>query len=101
MLHTGPSYEEGHISISAPVRARILAAHHAEDVANAVREWVRRAQTEDTLYYFSIEAGGSLVGQVFLHDIDVSAGEALIGYHLFHPGWRGKGTGSAAQGTDD
>jgi ribosomal-protein-serine acetyltransferase len=96
MLHAGSSYEGGNISILAPVPARILAAHHAEDVADAVQEWLQRAQTEDSTYYFSIESGGNLVGQVVLHDIDETAGEALVGYHLFQPEWRGKGIGSTA-----
>jgi len=96
MLHTGLPYREGNVALSSPVSRFILTTHHAEDVADSVRGWLRRAETQENIYYFSVEVEAELVGQIFLHDIDKLAGEALVGYHLFEPQWRGQGVGSQA-----
>ncbi len=96
MLHTGLPHREGNVTLSPPVPRVILTAHHADDVAVSVMDWLRRAETQEDIYYFSVEVGAELVGQIFLHDIDKLAGEALVGYHLFESHWRGRGIGSQA-----
>jgi hypothetical protein len=74
----------------------ILAAGHADDVRESVKGWLRRAEMDEDIYYFSIHADEELVGQIFLHDIDETAGEALVGYHLFDYQARGRGVGTKA-----
>jgi RimJ/RimL family protein N-acetyltransferase len=51
---------------------------------------------EQTVIYFSISRQGQLVGHIFLHDMNRATGEALIGYHLFQPSYRGHGIGTKA-----
>ena len=75
---------------------RIIAQHHTQDVEESVQEWLRRAKIERDIVYFSVEVGRQLAGQIFLHDIDEQSGEGLVGYHLFQPGWRGRGVGTQA-----
>ncbi len=49
---------------------------------------------DQSVYYFSVYDQQTLVGTVYLHDIDLQTGDALIGYHLFHAQDRGKGMGT-------
>lgn len=65
-------------------------------MAGTVEKWLSEAVERQDVYYFSIYAGEELVGQIFLHDINEQAGEALVGYHLFEASRRGAGAGSAA-----
>ncbi len=81
-LHTGVEYELDGVRIGPPNPSAVRAAPQDEDVAGSVRRWLSRAQTEENVRYFAVYEGGTLVGQVFLHDIDPVAGEALVGYHL-------------------
>ncbi|MGH2352707.1 MAG: GNAT family N-acetyltransferase [Chloroflexota bacterium] len=55
---------------------------------------VDEEQARVLLFHFSIEWGGTPVGQIMLHDIDRQAHEALVGYHLFEPRFRGQGDGT-------
>ncbi len=95
-LHTGSPYQDRDVTLSAPVARLILAAGHADDVRESVKGWLRRAEMDEDIYYFSIHADEELVGQIFLHDIDETAGEALVGYHLFDYQARGRGVGTKA-----
>jgi RimJ/RimL family protein N-acetyltransferase len=73
-----------------------MAAHHDDDVHDAVIEWLSSAERDRSIYYFGVQANGELVGQIFLHDIDEETGEALVGYHLFEKRFRGRGIGTIA-----
>ncbi len=62
----------------------------------AYAHWLPAAVTGNDMRYFSVYEGTQLVGQVYLHDIDWQSGEALIGYDLFEPRFRGRGIGTHA-----
>ena len=70
----------------------------APDVTESVHHWLTAAQIRNDVYYFGIfRAQLRLpVGQIFLHDMDQTTGESLIGYHLFQPEVRGQGIGTHA-----
>jgi hypothetical protein len=51
---------------SSPVARAILTAPCAADVADSVHEWLRRAEIQEDVYYFSIQVGPELVGQILL-----------------------------------
>ncbi len=56
-------------------------------------KWRNKANVDLSVDYFGIFYRGKLVGEIFLHDIDINKKEALIGYHIFDPEVRGKGVG--------
>src|SRR3712207_6775780 len=82
-------YAGGDISIGSPDPVAIRSATVATDVAASVATWLSRAEACDDICYFAIHCGGRLVGQILLHDIQWSDGEALVAYHLFQPSDRG------------
>jgi RimJ/RimL family protein N-acetyltransferase len=88
--------DNGEISIRPPDPAAIRAAAVSTDVAPSVATWLARALERADICYFSIYEGQRLVGQILLHDIQWSAGEALVAYHLFRPIDRGRGIGTHA-----
>jgi RimJ/RimL family protein N-acetyltransferase len=88
-------YIDGQISIETPDVLAVRLAPKAADVAPAVDHWL--ALVDDLeVYYFSIYSSGTLVGQILLHDIDLSSGTSLVAYHLFLPDYRGQGIGTRA-----
>lgn len=97
-LHSGRIYIENDVSIRPPHPEAIRNIAKATDVADSVEKWLSRAVEHGDVYYFSIYWEKTLVGQIFLHDIDQQSGEALIGYHLFEPRYRGLGIGTKALG---
>ena len=97
-LHTGAAYELGGVRIAPPDPAAVRAAPRDDDVASSVAKWLSRAETADDAYYFAVYEDDTLVGQIFLHDIDARTGEALVGYHLFEGRFRGRGIGAKMLG---
>jgi RimJ/RimL family protein N-acetyltransferase len=95
-LHTGRVYSEGTISLGPAQPQTILDSAASSDVAENIQLWLPAAMERDDIYDFSIYNGDQLVGQIFLHDIDWTPGESLVGYHLFQPDYRGKGIGTKA-----
>jgi RimJ/RimL family protein N-acetyltransferase len=93
-LHTGRTYSDGEVSLIPPDVEAVRRAPRADDVARSVDTWLARALERRNDYYFSVCWQGRLVGQIMLHDIDQHAGEALVGYHLFEPQYRGRGVGT-------
>jgi RimJ/RimL family protein N-acetyltransferase len=89
-LHAGRIYSSGDVSLG-PTDAEAVRRSHG-----AWEEWLSRAEQRDYCYYFSIYCSRELVGEIFLHDIEWQAGEALVGYHLFEPRFRGIGIGTTA-----
>ena len=95
-MYLGPSFSQGHVSLCAVNESEIAALGASPDVADAKAFWLAEAKLRQDLMYFAVRSGGELAGQFFLHDIDESHGEALVGYHLFEPRFRGRGIGSTA-----
>jgi RimJ/RimL family protein N-acetyltransferase len=73
-----------------------MASDASLDVAAARAYWLAEAKSRHDIMYFAVRSGVELVGQFFLHDIDETSGEALVGYHLFAPRFRARGIGSTA-----
>src|SRR5687768_12026162 len=94
VLHSGAPYERDGVRIAAPDPAVIRATAASPDVAASVEKWLSRAETDPHVHYFSVFQGEQLVGQILLHDINPTTGEALVGYHLFEPPLRGRGIGT-------
>jgi RimJ/RimL family protein N-acetyltransferase len=84
------------VSLRPPDPGALRAAGAGSDVAASVTRWLAEAEARDDVYYFAVCHADELVGQIFLHDIEPNAGEALVGYHLFRPGDRGRGIGARA-----
>ena len=95
-LHTGELLADDLVSLRPPDPAATRAAAASVDVAGSAEHWLRAAQDHDNVYYFAVHAGDRLVGQILLHDVDQTTGEALVAYHLFDPADRGRGIGSRA-----
>jgi len=90
-LYTGPSYWQDDVSIGPPAVGPLRAG-----AAGGFARWFLEAPERDDVCYFSIYVGRALVGQILLHDIDATTGESLVGYHVFEPRQRGRGTGTKA-----
>ena len=101
-LYSGPPLTDpgpgSGVSLVPPDPAAIRRAPVAPDVAGSVDRWLARAAADDADLYFSVLWRGGLVGQILLHDVDRAAGEALVGYHLLEPRFRGQGVGTALLG---
>jgi RimJ/RimL family protein N-acetyltransferase len=97
-LHTGPSYGAANVSIRPPIPTEILKISPADDVVDVVQSALLWAQTDNRVHYFSVYEQHTLVGAIYLHDINAQTGEALIGYHLFHQRERGQGIGAKMLG---
>ena len=84
--------------IAAPDPAAVRIAPRDGDVASSVGKWLSRAEAADDVHYFAVYENDTLVGQIFLHDIDARNGEARVGYHLFERRFRGRGIGAKMLG---
>ena len=93
-LHSGTHYESDGVRIGPPDLEAIARAPRDGDIARSIERWLSRAERQDDVLYFSVYEGQTLVGQIFLHDIDPARGEALVGYHLFERRFRGRGIGT-------
>ena len=88
--YTGRTYTDAEVSIGPPAFAPLR-----NGAAGPYTSWFVDAQERADICYFSIYSNTSLVGQIFLHDVN-PAGESLIGYHIFDPAQRGRGIGTKA-----
>ena len=95
-VYRGPPLAGGPVSLAEPHEHGLAAALQGADIGDDEKAWFARAAGDETICYFAIERDARLIGQVMLHDIDWSASEALVGYHIFLPEDRGQGSGSAA-----
>ena len=93
-LHTGKHFELDGVRIGPPNLEAIAGAPRDSDIASSVDRWLSRARGGDDVHYFAVYEGETLVGQIFLHDIDRRTGEALVGYHLLERRFRGRGLGT-------
>jgi RimJ/RimL family protein N-acetyltransferase len=91
-FYAGPKYLLDEVSIGPAD----LDALRQEPVREPDLWYLAEAPNRDDVCYFSIYRSSELVGAIFLHDIDLAAGETLIGYQLFDPARRGQGIGTKA-----
>jgi RimJ/RimL family protein N-acetyltransferase len=84
-------YTDRDVRITPPDAEAIRAAPKASDVVDDVDFWLSRALAATDVRYFSIYESDRVVGQILLHDIDAESGDALVGYHIFEPIFRGRG----------
>lgn len=97
MLYDGDPVGEAEIRLVAPRVPEIVRAETGEsDDYGKWSRWCQSAKQDWTIVYFSIEDWGEIVGEIFLHDIDRSRRQALVGYRIFAPERHGKGIGSKA-----
>jgi RimJ/RimL family protein N-acetyltransferase len=95
-VYDGPPLPAGSVSLVQPEGAALTSGLSKADLAEEQKRWYERAAQDASILYFGIDFVGRAIGQVFLHDIDERTKEALVGYHLFRPGARRKGFGTAA-----
>lgn len=95
-VYGGPPLARSPISLVAPDHDEVADALHIADLTEHQKGWFERARRDKDCYYFGVQHQGSIAGQIFLHDIDWEAKEAMVGYHLFRSENRGRGWGSAA-----
>jgi RimJ/RimL family protein N-acetyltransferase len=88
--YSGRTYTDAEVSIGPPTFALLR-----NGAAGPFTRWFVVAQDRADICYFSIYSNTSLVGQIFLHDVN-PAGERLIGFHMFDPAQRGRGIGTKA-----
>ena len=94
VLHAGAVWVDGEVSLRPPLAEATGTVAAAGDVLDELEQWLGAAVARDDIYYFAVYEGEAVVGQIFLHDIDAAAREALVGYHLFAPALRGRGIGT-------
>lgn len=90
-FYSGQSYSQDGVRIGPPALGPLRAG-----AAGGFARWFFEAPERDDACYFSIYVGRALVGQIFLHDMDADKGESLVGYHVFEPDQRRRGTGTKA-----
>jgi RimJ/RimL family protein N-acetyltransferase len=95
-MHSGEKYGKGDVSLAAPNSKAIEAVIRGNPEDAEWRKWREQAATQDDIYYFAIHLNDVVVGELFLHDIDLNAEEALLGYRLFSRTNRGRGIGRQA-----
>ncbi len=95
-LYAGPPLESDSIALVKPNGGDVSAALATADIDESQKGWFEQAQSLEDLLYFSVALGTKLVGQIFLHDMDLDQHEAMVGYHIFDAETRGGGYGAAA-----
>ena len=90
-FYAGPDHVKKGVRIGPPAIGPLR-----EGAAGEFSRWFDQARERDDVCYFSIYSDKALVGQILLHDVDPSAGENLVGYHVFEPVQRGRGIGTKA-----
>ncbi len=86
---------DGEVRLEPPVVDQVR-QQVRDPAATWDRDYLAESLQASQVEYFSIIADDELVGEIFLHDIDVQRGDALVGYALFQPVHRGRGIGSEA-----
>lgn len=95
-LHTGKKYTSNNITLGL---GNLDEARKNNPINHTDLEWDiwrEKAVVRNDIYYFSIYYKESVVGEIFLHDINTDSTEALVGYHIFNPNFRGKGIGTTS-----
>ncbi|MDO8571043.1 MAG: GNAT family N-acetyltransferase, partial [Candidatus Daviesbacteria bacterium] len=97
-LYKGKIYSQDDVSLREPNIDLINEINKINFTELDWIKWRKLAQKDNSVYYFAIYYKDELVGEIFLHDINQKTKEALLGYHLFNPDYRGKGIGTLALG---
>ena len=97
-VYEGQPVPAGSVSLVAPPAELAAAAQDSPDLTEHQKQWCSRARSDDQYLYFVVQYLGQPIGQIMLHDIDRRKREALVGYHVFQPGDRERGYGTAALG---
>ena len=95
-LHTGKKYINNNVILGP---GNIDEAEKNNPINHTDLEWNswrEKALIRDDIYYFSIFYKESVIGEIFLHDINRDKAEALVGYHIFNPDFRKKGIGTTS-----
>jgi RimJ/RimL family protein N-acetyltransferase len=95
-MHNGMTFTKGNVSIAAPNCKAVAAANCGNPWDAEWRIWREQAALQDDIYYFTIHCKDVLVGEIFLHDINLDTRESLLGYRIFSLSNRGQGVGSKA-----
>ena len=90
-FYSGQGYSQDAVRIGPPALELLRTG-----AAGGVARWFFEVPRRDNACYFSVYVGRELVGQIFLHGIDTDRGESLVGYHVFEPRQRGRGTETKA-----
>jgi RimJ/RimL family protein N-acetyltransferase len=99
VYYDGEPVGSGDVRLVRPRPAEVGAAETGErDDYGLWSRWFATAESDDAIIYFSVEAQGDIVGEVFLHDIDPTRSEALVGYRVFNIARRVSGIGTRALG---
>jgi len=97
MLYSGEAINGGAVQL---VRADLDVARSRDtdevDDWGPWSRWVNDAVADDSIVYFSLEENGTLVGEIFLHDIDLGTRDAYVGYRIYEAMHRGRGLGRDA-----
>ena len=94
--HSEKKYNKGDVSLAAPDSKAVEAANRGNPEDAEWHKWREQAVTQDDIYYFAIHFNDELVGELFLHDINLNSEEALLGYRIFSSSNRGRGIGRQA-----
>ena len=86
----------GDVELTPVAAVEMRAALSQADLPDDQKMWFERAEHDARCVYFGIRRAHELIGQIFLHDLEVARREAMVGYHVFQPSRRGRGYGSAA-----
>ncbi|MPZ48717.1 MAG: GNAT family N-acetyltransferase [Dehalococcoidia bacterium] len=96
-VYGGPYLTDGDVGIGPADLTELRVEALSSDMERDVDAWAARAGDDAGMLHFGVTYRGQLIGQVFLHDMDMDMGkgESLVGYHLFEA-WRQQGMGTKA-----
>ena len=95
-FYDGPPIAHDNLSLDKPRPSELTKSLRTADLNDEQKGWFERAEHDDACLFFAVFWDHVLIGQFFLHDADWSKREALVGYHIFQAGERGRGSGTAA-----
>ena len=84
-LYDGPpiATSSAAVRLIAPNISVVHERLRSADLVEHQKAWIELAQVDGACLYFSIAIGGEVAGQIGLHDIEPSARQAMVGYHIF------------------
>lgn len=95
-IYQGTNLIKNYVSLRPPNIEEIKLANQVNFTDLNWDKWRELSLTDKSVFYFAIHFKNKLVGEIFLHDMDLIKKEALLGYHIFNPHFRGKGIGAVA-----
>lgn len=95
-IHSGKEYRKGDVSLAAPDNKAVEVANRGNPEDAEWRNWREQGAAQDDIYYFAIHLNDVLIGELFLHDINLNSKESLLGYRIFSILNRDRGIGRQA-----